>query len=65
MAARTRGKGRGRVVAVIRANGGWMYVVQSFGTNNAQQPILSQLVTKDQLRGNFRKKAERWEAYLA
>lgn len=64
MAARKRGSGRGRIVAVIRANRSWMFVVQSFDTNNERDPVLSQLATVDQLKGSVRKKAERWAAYL-
>jgi hypothetical protein len=55
---------RGRIVGVVRANGGWLFVVQSFSTHAEEVPILCQLMAAEQLKGQVRKKAERWTRYL-
>lgn len=54
----------GRIVGVVRANGGWLFVVQAFSTHAEEIPILCELVEAGQLKGQIRKKAERWAAYL-
>lgn len=56
--------GRDSIRGVIRANGGWMFVVQAFGIHSESTPRLCKLASLDQLRGNSRKMAERWVRYL-
>lgn len=57
--------GRGRVLGTFRANGGWLFAVQSFGVCRNGEPILVELLTVDQLKGQPRKRAEKWLEYLA
>ena len=55
---------RGRIVGVLRCNGAWQFIVQRFSTDGKDTPILCGLATVDQLKGNVKKKAQNWTAYL-
>lgn len=56
--------GKGKVLSFLRANGEWLAVVSCF-TSSQKTPVLSQLVPVSALKGNARRKADRWLEYLA
>jgi hypothetical protein len=55
---------QGQVQGLMRANGGWMAVVAAF-TAGPADPVISQVVPIDTLRGPARRKADRWARELA
>ena len=55
---------RGRIVGVLLCNGSWQFIIQAFGTESKETPIVCGLATVDQLKGNVKKKAQRWQDYL-
>lgn len=54
----------GRVLAMTRANGEWIFIVQVFSTSGGDEPIVCQHKRLDELKGTPRKKAERWVSRL-
>lgn len=67
MATKKRVKGStnaGRIVGMIRANGGWLFSVQMFSASGPEYPIVCMLSSIDQLKGSVRKKAERWQRFV-
>jgi hypothetical protein len=57
--------GRGKIVGVMRANGGWLFAVQAFSTSSKAVPVLVELRNAADLGGSARRKAERWLEYLS
>lgn len=64
MKRKAKSLGYRSIRGVVRANDGWMFVVQAFGIPDESTPRFCRLMTLDQLGGNLRKKAESWTKYL-
>ncbi len=62
--AKTKVAGRGRLLGIVPNGGQWLAVVQSFTTDRACHPILSELVPVEDLKGSPRRKASRWLTYM-
>ena len=53
----------GKVLSLLRANGGWLAVVQA-SKSAPGLVVISRLVPVAELKGSARRKADRWVEYL-
>lgn len=56
--------GKGKLLSVFYSGGEWIAVVSAFQTAG-DEPVLSKLRPVSSLRGNAKRKADRWMEYLA
>lgn len=59
MATRVKAVGQGKVLGMMRANGGWLAVVQGFA-NRPGGVVFAELRDPATLKGSPRRKASRW-----
>ena len=53
----------GKVLSLLRANGGWLAVVQT-SKSAPGEVVISRLMPIAELKGSARRKADRWVEYL-